>query len=49
MREGFFSGSIALWKHIYESELVDYVPINETERIEEYINVKGVEPFFDNK
>lgn len=35
------------WKHVIESHLVDYVDLNETEMIQEYIKDKHVTPFFD--
>lgn len=37
----------AIWKHIFESHIVDYVDVNETELIQEYIKSKGVQPYFD--
>jgi hypothetical protein len=37
------------WKHVMESHLVEYVDVNETEMIQDYIKSKGVTPFFDEK
>ncbi len=34
------------WKHVYESNLVDYVDLSETEKIQEYISTNQVTPFF---
>ena len=34
-------------KHIFEGHIVDYVDINETELIQEYVKSKGVQPYFD--
>jgi hypothetical protein len=35
------------WKHVRESHLVEYVDVNETEIIKNYIFDKGVTPYFD--
>ncbi|NRD20590.1 hypothetical protein HNV08_11070 [Winogradskyella eckloniae] len=35
------------WKHVMESHLVEYVDVNETEMIQEYIKSKSVTPFFE--
>jgi hypothetical protein len=35
------------WKHVKESHLVQYVDLNETEKIKNYIFDKGVTPYFD--
>ena len=37
----------AIWKHIFESHIVDYVDVKETELIQEYVKSKGVQPYFD--
>ncbi len=37
------------WKHVMESHLVEYVDINETKMIQDYIESKNVTPFFDKK
>lgn len=37
----------AIWKHIFDSHIVDYVDINETDLIREYLETKGVQPYFD--
>jgi len=34
------------WKNVKESHLVEYVDLNETEKIKEYIISKGVSPYF---
>ncbi|CAH8295704.1 hypothetical protein EV196_10818 [Mariniflexile fucanivorans] len=39
----------AIWKHIYESNIVDYVPLNETDKIKDYIDLKGVHPYFEKR
>lgn len=36
----------SIWKHIYESNIVDYVPLDETDKIKDYVNTKGVHPYF---
>lgn len=36
----------AIWKHIYQSRIVDYVNLNETDKIVEYIESENVAPFF---
>lgn len=36
-----------IWRHIYESNIVDYIPLSETDKIEEYIDKKGVHPYFE--
>lgn len=37
----------SIWKHIYESNIVDYVSFSETDKIKEYIDSKGVHPYFE--
>ncbi|MBG6129169.1 hypothetical protein IWQ47_000139 [Aquimarina sp. EL_43] len=37
----------SIWKHIYESNIVDYVPLNETDKIKDYIDSKDVQPYFE--
>lgn len=37
----------SIWKHIYESNIVDYVPLSETDKIKDYIDLKGVHPYFE--
>lgn len=39
----------AIWKHIFESSLVDYVDINETQKIVDYIESEDVAPFFSEE
>lgn len=39
----------SIWKHIYESNIVDYVPLNETDKIKDYIDLKGVHPYFEKQ
>lgn len=39
----------SIWKHIYESNIVEYVPLNETDKIKEYIDLKGVHPYFEKE
>lgn len=39
----------SIWKHIYESNIVDYVPLNETDKIKDYIDLKGVHPYFEKE
>jgi hypothetical protein len=36
----------AIWKHMAESKMIDYVSLDETEKIQEYINKHGVTPYF---
>ena len=38
----------SIWKHMFDSKMIDYVSVNETERIQEYINQHGVTPYFKN-
>jgi hypothetical protein len=35
------------WKNVRESHLVEYVDLNDTEKIKNYIFEKGVTPYFD--
>tara|TARA_R110002020_G_scaffold85914_6_gene211888 strand:- start:37546 stop:38403 length:858 start_codon:yes stop_codon:yes gene_type:complete len=37
----------AIWKHIFESHIVHYVDVSETDLIQEYVKSKGVQPYFD--
>jgi hypothetical protein len=37
------------WKHVMESHLVEYVDLNETDKIQDYIVSKGVIPFFEKE
>ena len=39
----------SIWKHIYESNIVDYVPLSETDKIKDYIDLKGVHPYFEKQ
>ncbi|MCM4174307.1 hypothetical protein DHD32_22855 [Arenibacter sp. TNZ] len=39
----------SIWKHIYESNIVDYIPLSETDKIKEYIDLKGVHPYFEKQ
>lgn len=36
----------SLWSHIRESGFLEFVPVNELERVEQYIKDKGVQPYF---
>lgn len=37
----------SIWKHIYESNIVDYVPLGEIDKIKDYIHLQGVQPYFE--
>lgn len=39
----------SIWKHIFESQIVQYVDVNETDKIEEYIYSQGVLPYFEKE
>jgi len=39
----------SIWKHIFKSHIVQYVDVNETDRIKDYINSKGVLPYFEKE
>ena len=38
----------SIWKNIYDSNIVDYVALDETDKISEYIYSKGVRPYFED-
>lgn len=38
-----------IWKHIFESRIVEYVNLNETNKIVDYIDSENVTPFFSEK
>lgn len=46
-KKGLVHKNHSIWKHIYESNIVDYVPLNEIDRIKDYIDRKGVQPYFE--
>jgi hypothetical protein len=37
-----------IWKHIFESKMVDYVGVDEIDKIQKYIDSHGVTPYFAN-
>ena len=37
------------WEYVKSNKLVDYVDFSETDKIKEYIDDKGVTPYFDLK
>ena len=46
-KKSIYPKNYAIWKHIYESNIVDYVPLKDTDKIKNYIDSKGVRPYFD--
>ncbi|MEM6720793.1 MAG: hypothetical protein AAF611_15795 [Bacteroidota bacterium] len=37
-----------IWKHIYDSKIVEYVHLNETDKIKDYLDSKQVLPYFED-
>tara|TARA_R110001592_G_scaffold74778_2_gene226831 strand:- start:1237 stop:2088 length:852 start_codon:yes stop_codon:yes gene_type:complete len=38
-----------LWQQIYNSSMVEFIDSNETDKVEDYIQKKGVQPLFNHK